>query len=238
MLLAIPIMYWLCYDPTFFKNNKKIITFLSLSLVLFLFNPQIRYMLVLVPIMIILIGKKMSKKQFKIQIISSLIILLLFTMPYIIQINHSVDESIQGKEFNYFLDKSFLIELNETFVEDLIREDLRDITARYPNEVFVVGNHPDSYQTLAHAYWGNNIKEFISIQDYEIYLSGNEVIFEKILKPTSNIKNRREIWIGGGMNKRESGIDYSSIRYLITLEDNSNLENFQLIVKYKTTTGA
>src|SRR3989338_8797588 len=147
-----------------FRENKKEIIFLTLSLLLLFMNPQIRYVMVLAPIMILLSSKYITERGFKVSVYGSVIILLFFVSPYFIQLFHSSPNSqIYGIESSIVLSEG--ISLPDEDLRALLIKDLESISREYPNESFIVGNHPDNYQVLAHFYWGNSIKEFISIQD-------------------------------------------------------------------------
>src|SRR3989338_7079354 len=163
-LLAIPFSFWIAYNPKVFRENKKEIIFLTLSLLLLFMNPQIRYVMVLAPIMILLSSKYITERGFKVSVYGSVIILLFFISPYFIQLFHSSPNSqIYGIESSIVLSEG--ISLPDEDLRALLIKDLESISREYPNESFIVGNHPDNYQVLAHFYWGNSIKEFISIQD-------------------------------------------------------------------------
>ena len=57
---------------------------------------------------------------------------------------------------------------------------------------------------MAHIYWGNNVTEFVSIQDYGLFKKNETVIFEKTFIPKVNIADRRQIWISAGINKNSN----------------------------------
>lgn len=235
ILLAIPFYFWSLYHPSFFKKNKKTMFFLTLSVLLIFINPQIRYTLIFVPVMIVSVFKKINKKQFIRQIILSVIILFLFTAPYIIQINNSIDKELEGVDFTSVLEKSFVIELNDSFSKKIVQEDLKEIIKDYPNQTFVVGNYPDNYQTLADLYWGSEVNEFVSIEDYGLVLKNETILYEKKFMPVPNIKERRQIWISGGISKNENDkTDYNSITLGIGVRQPINLQNFKFIKKYNT----
>ncbi len=232
VLLAVPLYYWGLYKKRFFKNNKKAMIFLSLSLLLIFINPQIRYLMVLVPIMILLIGKNINKKQFKRQIIFSIIIILLFIFPYILQISYSIDNQ-NIAEFSYLFRNSFKFKLGEEFNSKIIRNDLEKIIEKYPNETFVVGNEPDTYQAIARLYWGGEVEEFVSIQDYELAIKNESILYEKTFMPIPNIKERRQIWISGGLSKNENDdTDYENISLGIGIGEPIELEGFKRIKRY------
>lgn len=235
VFLTIPLYFWILYKPKYLKENKKTIAFLSLSILLILFNPQIRYTLALIPIIIVLLGGHLSEKQFKRQIFFSLFVLFLFIIPHIIQIPYNIDNKVstEGIGFTYLLSNSFNVNLNKQSANDLVKQDLEEILTEYPNETFVVGNKPDDYQILAHLSWNQNVQEFVSIQDYELEMRNETVLYEKKFMPVPNIKNRRQIWIAGGLNKNENDdTDYDSITLGLGIDEPIKPEGFSIVKKY------
>jgi len=233
VLLATPLYFWIFYKKDFIKNNLKIMIFLTLSFLLILSNPQIRYLIAIVPIIILILGKEISNQQFRKQIIFSLIVILLFIFPYIIQINYSMTPELVGVDFTVLLRENFNLKLEKEFPKDAIRNDLERLTLDYPNKVFVVGNAPDDFQALASLYWGEKVNEFVSIQDYNLYLKNTSVLFEKRFMPIPNINSRRQIWLAGGMNKNENDpTNYEDIKLGIGLREPINIENFVVVEKY------
>ncbi|MBU3906867.1 MAG: glycosyltransferase family 39 protein [Nanoarchaeota archaeon] len=229
VLLLLPLFSYLLIKPKNFKENKKTVFFLVLSLLLILTNPQIRYTLILTPIILLNLQNILSKKQLKIQIVCSIIISLLVIMPYVIQISYSTN----AQELTSFVSNLGNITLSKTFPEEIIRQDLNNIGKDFPNQRFIVGNLPDDYSYLAMIYWGDGIKEFISIQDYELYLQNKTVILEKEFHPILNIPERREIWIKGGISARINSSELSSVRYAISSETETDLNDFRLVKSYK-----
>ena len=232
-LLAIPFSFWIAYNPKVFRENKKEIIFLTLSLLLLFMNPQIRYVMVLAPIMILLSSKYITERGFKVSVYGSVIILLFFIFPYFIQLFHSSPNSqIYGIESSIVLSEG--ISLPDEDLRALLIKDLESISREYPNESFIVGNHPDNYQVLAHFYWGNSIKEFISIQDYGSYLTNNSVLYRKKFEPLPNIQERRQFWIEGGLKRSDNdNTDYGSIEYGLSLDEPLSLGGFKLEKKYR-----
>ena len=91
----------------------------------------------------------------------------------------------------------------------------------------------DFYANLAVIYWGDQINEFISIQDYRLGMSGEKVIFEKEFHPYPNIDERREIWIKGGISKTTNDkTDYNSIKYALSDKKEIDLNGFKLVKSY------
>lgn len=228
-LLMFPIFIYTLFLKKFFKENKRQVIFLTICFLFFIFNPQIRYLIFFWPIFILYLSRSLTEKQFKIQIIIFLLISLLVIQPYLIQIKYSTNTT----EFTSIFLNFGRWEISSINEDKLISEDLKQIAKEYPNESFIVGNTPDDYAYLAFIYWGKEIKEFVSIQDYDLYLKNESVLFEKKLTFTPKIQDRREIWISGGMSKSENdSTNYENISLGIGCGEQINLENFKLIKKY------
>jgi len=236
IFLLTPIYFWILFK-SIFKKNKKTIVFLLLSIFMILANPQMRYTLIIIPIMVTILAREINKKQFKRQIFLSLFIILLIIIPYVIQINYSINYPISkgGPEFPYFFENLKTLQIREKLQKetDIIGRDLQKIVKEYPNQVFVVGNLPDNYRGLAHIYWGENVKEFVSIQDYNLVLKNETILYEKKIMLNPNINTRRQIWIAGGVNKNENDLtDYEKINYGIGFGEPIKIQNFEVIKKY------
>jgi len=233
-LLAIPLSFWICFKPGIFKAHKKEIIFLCISLLLFLMNPQIRYVLVLAPIIILISSKYLGNKGFKISIYGSILITLFFISPYVIEIFYSSPNSqIYGIEASSVLSDG--ISLSNADLKEVLIEDLNSISLDFPNQSFLVGNSPDDYQVLAHFYWGSSVKEFVSIQDYELWQKNESILYEKRFEPVPNIAERRQFWIEGGLKKSDNDkTDYKSIEYAIGIGEPVNSPDFVIVKEYKT----
>jgi len=231
-LLIIPVYFWVLLKKENFKKNKKIIIFLIGTILILLHNPQIRYLLLLVPIMILILIKTLNKNQIKKLIIISTIISLIIIIPYEIQIKYPTTNL---EEFTLLIKNfpSFNISLENK--DTIINQDLIQISKEYPNEIFLVGNNPDDYHRLADIYWGDNIKEFISIQDYNLYLKNSSTLVERTIRFSPlRINGRREFWISGGIGKPiNDNTEYDKIDYAISLQGNFSLSEFNLIKKYE-----
>jgi len=229
-LLFIPFYSYLFYKKKNFIKYKKLIIFLTFSLAFLLTNPQIRLLIILIPIIILLLAKILNKKQFRIQLIIFLVLTLMVINPYLIQIKYET----KGQDFVMFVKNFPNLNLNPIFTTELIKEDLQQIQEQYPNQSFIVGNHPDSYQHLAHLYWGDGIKEFVSIQDYELYLKNSSIIAGKKFCSRSKPWNRRDICFSAELRKSQSDkTEYEKINYALTINDNLTLQNFRLVKKYQ-----
>lgn len=232
LFLLLPIYFWRLYRPSFIKTEKKSIIFISFSFLIFLANTQIRYILAIGPIMLLLLLSDINKLRLKRYIIVSTIIILFITTPYIIQINYSMSNQLGGEDIKGLTDFKD-ITLSKNFNSEVLNNDLEKIIATYPNQTFVVGNLPDDYQTLAHYYWGKDVDEFVSIQDYNLYLNNKSTIFQKEFRSSSNINSRRQIWLIGGIDKNPNDpTNYSAITLAIGMDEPINLENFGLISNY------
>lgn len=228
ILIFIPFFIYKLYSRENWQYNKKSLIFITLSVLLILKIPQIRYLLLLTPIIIFDLAPMLNSFQFKKQIIIFSIITILTITPYIIQIKYSTN----AEEFTSLLMNFDKIKIYES-QNKLMVSDLKAIAEEFPDSVFVVGNEPDDFQTLAHLYWGKNIKELASIQDYNLYYNNQTSLFEKKFMPVPKIKDRRQIWLAGGLSKNENDdTDYSSINLAIGIGQPIKLEGFSVIKKY------
>lgn len=126
-------------------------------------------------------------------------------------------------------------ELNPSIAteEKLIQSDLNNLIKEYPNQVFVVGNEQDSYGALAYYYWGDKVKEFVSIEDYILYLNKNPILFEKEFKTKPDPNYRRQVWLTLGMSKNEADTtDYGNITLGIGIKEPLKIQGFNVIKKY------
>jgi len=228
-ILMIPIFSLVLFSKENFTKYKKPIIFLLLSVLFMLANPQIRYILFLYPIFVFYLSKTLTNKQFKLQLIIFFILSLLIVFPYIIQIKYSTN----SYDIRSMTESFGKWEFNPTTEESLISNDLKQITLEYPDELFIVGPTKDHYAILALAYWGDNVKEFVSIEDYNLFLNNNSIIFKKRFETKSVIQNRRQIWIEGGIGKiNNDATDYDSINYALSFEKDLELEGFELVEEY------
>ncbi|MEK6873890.1 MAG: hypothetical protein AABW91_03520 [Nanoarchaeota archaeon] len=237
VLLFIPFYSFLLARKNIFKENKKEIFFLILSTILLIINSQIRFTLLTIPIILVIIPKYMEKKQFTIQVIISLVLILLVVNPYLIQTHYDLgneETSIFGTDFGGLVANFNAISVKNELRYDLIQDDLNQIADDFPNQIFIVGNRDDSYSDLAHVYWGENVKEFVSIQDYKLYLNNETTIAGKEFCSNVRISERRDICIKVYIRKAFSdNLNYGTINYAISDGDTFNIEGFRLIKKYK-----
>lgn len=234
LIIFFPFFIYLIFKKEIFKENKKSALFISLSLILLIINSQIRFVLLIAPLIIIILSKYLTKNKFVAQIVFSLVLIILVLNPYLLQIKRDLGINEKGVEFQSFVSNIKDIRFNERYEKDIIRSDLEKIATEFPNELIVIGNSPDNYRILANFYWGNNIKEFVSIEDYQLHFRGNPTVAEKDLCSNVRIKERRDIcmsiWIRKAFNDET---DYESIKYAISFDDELDLENFELVRKYE-----
>lgn len=238
VLLVCPLYYWILYKKIgASKNLIRPIIFLSISLLFILSNPQIRYVMALAPVMIVLLARQLNEKQYNVQRIIFIALSVILVAPYVIQITNGIDNQVQGADLYYIADKRFDITLNKGFFVDSLREDLDSLAKDHPRERFLVGPLPDDYQILADVYWGTNIEEFVSLQDYDLYMQNKTVIFEKTFAPVPNFDDRRKIWLTGGISANFRGNEsYESISRLISLQKNLTYPGFVLEKSYPSFT--
>ena len=226
--LFLPIFSWKLLSKIYWRNNRSLFIFTLLSLLLLLENSQIRYCLLLAPIFILELSPLISKKQFKIGLILSSLLIIFLSFPYIIQINYSTN----AQEFGSLVKNMG----NINFYEDnsrILEEDINSIAEDFPNQTFIVGNLQDDYQRLADVYWGDKIKEFVSIEDYNLAMKNQTIIFQKTMALRPIINERRQIFISGGIGRNEKDrTNFASIDYAIGLGKPVVLENFVFIKKY------
>ena len=228
ILAFLPIFSYKLFSRENWRTNKKPIIFFFLVFLVILKNPQLRYLLFLTPIIITELAPKLTERQFKKQLAVFSVITILVTIPYIIQINNSTN----AEEFSSLLSNFNSIKISES-QRVLIEQDLENITNEFQNKVFIVGNEDDDYQKLAHIYWGEKVKEFVSIQDYRLFLNNQTVLFEKEFMPIPNIRDRRQIWLAGGINKNKNDdTNYTGINFGIGMNEPINLEDFSVVKKY------
>lgn len=228
MFIFVPYYFFAFYSSKYRSQYKKELIFLTFSLIFLFFNPQIRLVLIIAPIMILMIGKNFTGKHIKFLMLIFLVLSLAAVAPYLIQSKFELSNNyleqilfdIKGTKISEFSDK-------------IISKDLEHIENEYPDQTFLTGNGNDAYRYLAHIYWGNKIKEFISIEDYELFLANKSNIADRKISSNASSKFRREIWIEVGIGKNSNdNTNYNSIKYAIGLEPEFKLDNFKLVKKY------
>src|SRR3989344_5613095 len=235
ILVMMPLYFWRGIRPSLIKPEKKMLIFLTLSLVFVLLsNPQPRYLMALIPMMIVFSIQYMNRVQWRKQILFSIVVSIIVIIPYILQIGYHLGNDVHGIELVAVVAEINNLHISTINPSDLITEDLKEIEKEFSGESFIVGNTADSYNSLARFYNGKEIKEFISIQDYKLWLNNETDLFKKRFAPISNIGDRRYIWIEGGIGRNPSDTtDYKSLKYVLSLEKRLDLEGFKLINSYK-----
>jgi hypothetical protein len=229
ILIFIPFYSYTLFTKKNFKKDIKTNIFIILSFLLIIANPQIRLTLIVIPILIISLIKNIDKKRFAFQIAFFLIISLLLINPYLIQIKYETNATDFGALIKNFPN----ILINEP-TNKIISQDLSKISTKYPNQIFVVGNTDDKYADLAFIYWGGDINEFVSMQDYQLYLNNEPTLQEQSFCTHSKISNRRDFCLSMTLRKSfNDQTDYSSIRYAISNEETLNLEGFEIKESFK-----
>lgn len=225
--LFLPLCFYLIYKKENRIKFKKEAIFLTLTLLFIMANPQPRLLIILAPIATIIIGESITKSQFKKQIIISIIISLLVLAPYIIQTKYDITE----KRFDLILASRSLNITEHPY--KLIQSDLASISKEFPNEIFLVGNKNDDYRQLAHYYWGDKVKEFVSIEDYLLAMNNQTDIAGKRIGSHSSPNQRRDVWIEVGLSRNsKDSTNYKGINYAMGLNEPANLEGFELVKKY------
>jgi len=230
-LILLPFSAYIIFKKKVFFSDKKTSLFLIFSILIILFNAsQIRYLLIIMPVLLIFLAKNISQKMFKIQVIVFIILSLIVINPYIIQIKYSTN----AVDFNSLIKNLPNLKISSTWSDDVIIQDLNNIAKDFPNQTFIVGNNPDDYQTLANLYWSKDIKEFVSIQDYQLYEENSTVLSEKTICSKSKPWNRRDICFSVDLRKSiADNTNYSDIHYAISMQENLSISS-TLIKKYQT----
>ncbi len=230
IITFIPSYFYILYRRQTFVRYKKSMIFLSLCLLFILLNPHIRMLMVLMPIMTLLIAEELSEKQYKRQLVIFFVISMFVVLPYIAQGYYETNVRNLEKAIVKFPN----FEFNSGFKGELIQEDLEKIGKEYLNQSFVVSGKRDDYKELAHFYWGNDIPEFVSIEDYKLYLNNETIIAKRRIKSDADPRFRTELWIEVGLGKNSNDdTNYDDIKYGISYDDNFSIAGFNLVKKYK-----
>lgn len=227
-LAILPFFTYKLFFKKLFSKHKRQIIFITLLLLFFMSNPQIRYLILIVPLLIIYLAPSLSDKEFKIQILIFTIISLIAIAPYLVQIKYSTNSD----ELNSFF-QNIGADKIEKLKQDSYNEALKAILEETGKQTFVIGNSPDDYYTLSHYYWGDEVEEFVSIQDYNLWIDNETILYKKKLEINPKINDRRKIWFEGGISKSNADdTDYSKIKYAIGIDQEISLQEFGFIGKY------
>ncbi len=231
VLLFLPFSSYALFKKNIFQDNKKNIIFLLACLLITVFNSQIRLLLFFIPLLTIILCKYLTKVQFIIQIIFYMVLSLLVIVPYIIQINHDTN----FKDFGSIPYLTEGMQITPGFTERMIKQDLNQISLDYPIQVLLVGPSFEDYRLLANAYNGENIKEFVSFEDYNLWANNDTRVFGKEMCSHVKIPERRDFCTSFSIHKSfNDATDYDSIVYAISTGDTLNSSEFIFVKKYES----
>lgn len=204
LVIISPILYKF-YRVNPFENAKDYL-FLFLTFALFILVGQLRYFIVLSPIIILLMTPILSKKEIKLHILISLILIIFITKPY----------------------------FGET-QDSLITLDLKQLEKDYPNESFIVGSDKSPTEQsalLSSLYWGDKIKEFVEYEEYALALKNESVFRSYSLASESKINDLRKIDLTLRYLRTDDR-DYKDVKLLIIVGDQEPPKGFKLAKKYE-----
>ena len=207
------ILYLVIISPLLFKiyktdlkTHKQELFFLALTLLMFISSSnQLRYVLILAPISILLLSKILTKKEILVSSIISIFLIIFLIYPS-------------------FADNT----------EKIIQQDLEQISKDFPNERFFAGHetNSDAYLEYSLVYWGKDIKEIISWQDLQLTLTNKTNYQQHRFQSNSKINNTRNVWLEFGVSRVDTRT-YEDVNYLISNQNTTTLENFELIKSYQ-----
>jgi len=188
-----------------FATKKTEIFLIGLSMLLIIMNPQIRYLLGIAPLAIVILGKKIkSDREMIISAVISLVFILLIIYPY------------YGATY-----------------ESKLKNDIAEIAKDFPEQTFLAGSseNSDLYMNLGMAYWGSNIKEILSWQDFDLWRK-NETNFQHYrIESNAKVNEIRKLWIEVGLSRTDNRT-FEDVKYLINDKNTTELKNFKLIKSY------
>lgn len=204
LVIISPILYKF-YRVNPFEHARDYL-FLFLTSILFLVVTQLRYFIVLAPIIIMLITPILSKKEIKLHILLSLILIIFITKPY----------------------------FGET-QDSLISLDLKQLEKDYPNELFIVGSDKSPAEQsalLSSLYWGNNIKEFVEYEEYRLALKNESTFRSYEFASDSKINDLRKISIKLSYLRTDDR-NYNDVKLLVIVGDQEPPKGFKLAKEYE-----
>ncbi len=205
-LIISPVLF-LLWRVSFKQYGKELGFFLSVFFLFFL-NGQARYTLIVAPFALLLLSTVLKRISLYLHILLSLVLIVFLLTPY------------------------FTLSIYDSY-----EQDLKHIAQDYPGERFLVGGptNSDLYAELGQLYWGNQIGEFVSYQDYDLWLR-NETNFQSFTYSShSRYNNQREVWISFGLATPDHQ-DYSNLHYLIDSSPTTMLPGFKPLTHYKNLT--
>ena len=202
IVIISPLLYRLAFVNWF--KEKKTAIFLILCLILFLSNFQLRFFFTVMPIIILLIANKITRKELIGGIIVSVIVVSFLTS-------------------NYFVSQ-----------DKLIKDDLKNLEKDLPNERFIIGYEGGSEEEASYLdtlYWGDKIKEFIRYSEYRLWLKKENLFREYKFESKSKINDLRKLeldlkYLVNGDN------DFKDVKYWILIKGGKVDGDFELFKEY------
>jgi hypothetical protein len=114
-----------------------------------------------------------------------------------------------------------------------LTKDMDAIANDFPGKTFLAGSseNSDLYMELAMNYWGNDIKEIISWQDFELWRK-NETDFQHYrIESEPKVREMRKLWFEIGLSRTDNRT-FEDINYLITRDKTTELKDFELVKSY------
>ncbi len=189
-----------------FRKYKKELIFIGCMLVFFIINFQLRLFLVLAPLLLVMLARKLTKKEILFGVILSIPFILLFSYPYF------------------------------GVGDDMIINDLEKLSSEFPDESFIVGSEDvseEQIQILECLYWGSEIKEFIWYSEYKLWLEDSSVFREYEISSNSRIDNLRKLVLNLKYERTDLR-DYSDVNYLVLVGPEGDApEGFEFVKEYE-----
>lgn len=193
--------------------------FLGLSLLVILSNPQLRYTLVLTPVAVLLSYALLPQRYYRNALLLSGALALFMSIPYVFQIPGSLTSDLAGIEITGVLEQRPALHYTSTWPAHEVQESLRVLATRYPHERFLVGPDADSYQTLAHGAWNLPITELVSMQDYAYAVENRSSYYQKSIRSTPRIPERRILDLTGTLRANPSILPtVAEVRYALGID--------------------
>ncbi len=204
LIIISPVLY------RFYRVNpieySKEYLFLFLTSVLFIANLQLRYFIVIAPIIFFIFSEFTTARDLKLHILISLFIIFFITRSYF------------GITEDY-----------------LITQDLEKLTADFPNERFIVGTEKVSEgyaDFLSTLYWGDKVKEFIEYTEYKLSLKNESIFRSYSLSSEPKINDLRKIDLTLNYLRTDER-SYEDVKLLVIVGNQEQPEGFKLAKEYE-----
>lgn len=204
LIIISPVLY------RFYRVNpieySKEYLFLFLTSALFIANLQLRYFIVIAPIIFLIFSEFATSRDIKLHILVSLVIIFFLTGSYF------------GP--------------TEDFT---IKQDLEKLTADFPNERFIVGteNVSEGYaDLLSTLYWGDKVKEFIEYTEYKLSLKNESVFRSYSLSSEPKINDLRKIDLTLRYLRTDDR-NYKDVKLLVIVGKQEPPKGFRLAKEYE-----